>query len=424
LFGIEVTKIRPGQISTNIHNDWATNLLTNYQKAPTVIRDWYGHKAYSENVVGVFEASSKNGTSASMAKASLATNSLMDLLTSTSKPLKPYYWIGRDAHTFWKALHLLPTTVADTLKNGTVWVSPPITPQPPAVNTVSHVTIRVRSIEKSLPFYQAWGLELYGETANKMQFLTQPKNAKTMVLLQEDRTMKPRDPKHCFQLGMTRLSLLTTNLQEVKDRLAKAGFHPMTPVTSDNVIALAVYTDPDGYLVYMDEFKSSTVIGKYLRAMCWWNGAPNPVIFHWTVNVSNAKSAMSIFENLGFETLSDQNRDQVLTGLLPAFYMNPDKTVIEHIRLCHLPGDALHATIMEWVEPRATKAGYETLNSMTVSVSNVQTALQQAKDAGMTVPSSAIVYKRFPVFGTVPVVTAYVEDGNCPVEFCCFSEKY
>eukprot|EP00957_Ditylum_brightwellii_P026323 1990921-Ditylum_brightwellii.AAC.1 len=133
--------------------------------------------------------------------------------SSGNRYLKTYYWIGCDAQTFWKALHLLPTMIANRMKLKFLVVSPPFPSPPPDLQTVLHVTICVCSIEKSLDFYKAWGLKTYGETFNGMQFLIQSKSApKTMVLLLEDPAMKPHDAKQSYQMCMTHLSLSTSNL--------------------------------------------------------------------------------------------------------------------------------------------------------------------------------------------------------------------
>merc|ERR1712003_63303 len=104
---------------------------------------------------------------------------------------------------------------------------------------------------------------------------------------------------------------------------------------------IASYQDPDGFIVYFVEF-SSVFLNLYL----WWNKKKIPFVFHWTINVGDSKQAMSYFEHqLGFKTMSDQNKDQVMEDLLPAFRLEASSTVIEWIRLCVPPKGGIVATI-------------------------------------------------------------------------------
>ena len=58
-----------------------------------------------------------------------------------------------------------------------------------------------------------------------------------------------------------------------------------------------------------------------------------------------------MLEGIGFKSMSDQNSNQVGEGLLPAFGLKREDTIIEHIRLSTLPDDHFVATTMEWVKP-------------------------------------------------------------------------
>ena len=66
----------------------------------------------------------------------------------------------------------------------------------------------------------------------------------------------------------------------------------------------------------------------------------------------------------------------------PLSIAGADTTVIKHIRLAKLPADTFLATIMEWVEPLTEHRGAERLNAMTISVPDVEKALEQARSAG------------------------------------------
>lgn len=240
-----------------------------------------------------------------------------------------------------------------------------------------------------------------------------------MVLLLEDPSMPVRGL--CSEAGMTRLCFYSKNVQAEVKRLSDLGLEPMAPLAISKTGAkIAAYQDPDKFVVYLIEM--SGVIGFAVRYFLGLSTREEPYLFHLTVNVQNAKHALSVFDALGFKKLSDQNRDQVVSDLLPAFNIDPESTIIDHIRLCQKPGDYFVATIMEWIEPKSAKNGAELLNSMTISVTDVEGALKRARDAGMTIKEPAS-YRRMPVFGEVLVGAAFVEeDCNC-IEFCSFANK-
>jgi predicted lactoylglutathione lyase len=414
-FNISVVKVRPGQFSTEIQKDWTDNLVKNFAGAPNQIRELYGGDDFEETVKTTIQSLSK-GTAPP--EPMIVVNALMDMISTKQTKLEPYYWLGQDAHTLWRALHALPTTVADSIKG--VMQFHPIKQTLPPTGVISHVTIRVRSIETSLPFYKAFGLELYGNTEDGKQFLRSASSSKepnwsTLILLQEDASMPTRGKS--WDTGMTRLCMYTTNLSAEVQRLSNLGLKPMAPPADDGTAKIAAYYDPDNFIVYLIEFKKT--LGLLVRANLWWNKRVSPSLFHWTINVADAENANQVFEKLGFKSLSDQTRDQVSQDLLPAFKISSDTTIIEHIRLCKLPQDAFIATIMQWVSPKSE--GAELYNSMTVSVTDVDAALEQAREAGMSI-TEPVEYRRLPVFGGVLVGTAFVESSS-RVEFCCFTHK-
>ena len=118
--------------------------------------------------------------------------------------------------------------------------------------------------------------------------------------------------------------------------------------------------------------------------------------------------------------MSDQNKDQIQDDLLPAFGLEKESTVFEHIRLATLPEDNFVLTTMEWVAPKSTKNGQELLNRVSICVENVAQAVQKAKDAGMIVTQDAIKTVTLPLYGEVEVGTVYVEEGSNPIEFVAF----
>lgn len=416
-FNINVVKVRPGQFSTEIQKDWAENLIKNYSAAPNQIHEWYGGDAFRDKVVGLFQSAAASSTP--LPEPTLVVDALTDMLKMKQSKLEPYYWIGQDAHTLWRALHSLPTSVSDLMKLS-LFHFRPVEQELPPVDVISHVTIRVRNIEASLPFYEAFGLEKMGKTENGQQFLRSGsvKNRwSALVLLQEDKSMKARGKSS--DAGMTRLCIYTSNIYAEVKRLSAKGIQAMAPTAETGEAKIAAYYDPDKFVVYLLQFNN--ILGAAGRVYLWWNKRVVPCLFHWTVNVTNAQVGLSAFEALGFNTLSDQNSEQVVVGLLPAFNIDPKSSEIKHIRMCKLPDDAFVATIMEWVHPKSDPKGAELMNSMTLSVTDVEAWLERARNAGMTTEPAK--YQRLPVFGEVFVGSAFVEPGCNRIEFCCFTNK-
>lgn len=421
-FNIAVSKIRPGQIKTQIQSDWQNNYMKNLDAAPANIQELYGGHNFRKYVLQIFETITSSQT---MGDPAIVINTLKDVLTLPKDKLKPYYWVGDDANTLWRALSLLPVAVSDTVKRNFFHFRPIEPPAPPAIDTVSHVTIRVRNLDKSLAFYQAVGLVIEGDRVNGQQFLRLKQaththeTTPTRVLLMEDPNMPARGASS--DAGMTRLCIYTNHIQKDEQRMTSLGWKAIAPMAVDTIGNIVAYKDPDGFVVYFIQMKS--FIGWMVRAFCWYKGIQAPFLFHLTLNVTNAQNAMRVFSHLGFQTMSDQTKTQVRNELLSAFQIDPKSTVIEHIRICHLPRDGFCATLMQWVHPSSECRGSQSSNQMAIAVSNVHAWLERAKEAGMVVTGSP-EYRRFPIYGKVLVGRAYVEENeNCPIEFICFNNR-
>ena len=121
-FNVHVTKIRPGQISTQIQSEWSNSYIRNYAAAPDQIRQLYGADKFSDKVVETFKKMAGGGM---MSPPSLVVESLKDILALQEEAkIEPYYWIGSDARALWRALHILPTAVADTIKSSAIQFLP------------------------------------------------------------------------------------------------------------------------------------------------------------------------------------------------------------------------------------------------------------------------------------------------------------
>ena len=424
-FNIKVVKIRPGQFSTDIQKAWAERLVINYLNSSQQVRDLYGQEAWAENARKTMKDMGENeGNPHHVVEV------LVSLLAKDSNlnELKPHYWLGDDAKTIWRALAAVPTEVSDSVKRYLSF-KPIQTKEVPPPGVVSHVTIRVRSIQQSLPFYEALGMTPLGDTENGMQLLTSGSSTSkwnTCVMLKEDPAMaSPRG--RCYEAGMTRLCILTRNHDKDVKRLVDAGFKPVAPTAVDKTggilisEVLTAFTDPDGFIVYLVQFKG--VIGLYVQFLLWKRRQQSPSLFHWTINVSSIDNAMNLFGKLGFKTIADQvGNDQVASDLLPAFNIDPATCVIDRIRICHLPNDNFCATLMKWVNPKSEKRGWELSNSMTISVHDVAYTLETARLAGLETkePEELLM----PVFGRVMVGQVFVEPGSASIEVCSFSTRH
>ena len=76
---------------------------------------------------------------------------------------------------------------------------------------------------------------------------------------------------------------------------------------------------------------------------------------------------------------------------------------------------------MLWVNPESAINEASMSNSMTFNVSDVDAAaLEMAQELGCHVEEKPS-YQKLPIFGEVYTGTALLEKGNCPIQFCCFS---
>jgi NAD(P)-dependent dehydrogenase (short-subunit alcohol dehydrogenase family)/catechol 2,3-dioxygenase-like lactoylglutathione lyase family enzyme len=420
-FGIQVVKIRPGQIQTDIQTDWLKNFAKNYTTASEQIRSLYGEEEYSKNVQDIVESMSNSNLSSPQ----LVADTVLGVLLQRGK-LASYYWVGRDAKTFWKALTVLPAPLGDLIKS--VIAFSPKGPKLPPNQTVAHLTICVRDIEKSLPFYIALGFETIGSRVGQQQFLQynptkQSTKWESLVLLKEDKNMSDRG--HSSDAGYTRISIVCASIDSVVEELqSKYGISCMAPTAVDTKAGMkgVAYTDPDGFVICFLE--AVGIIGRVALGMLgWWSKRSNPFVFSLTINVTDHNKIFPMFETLGFGTLFHQNKKQIANGMLPAFKLDPTTTVIESVRHCSSPNGGVVACIMDWTTPRTVVHSSSTTNSMTISVSDVESSLRKAKDLGMYVKDEKPEYRLLPIYGNVLVGRAFLEENSCPIDFCCFTNR-
>ena len=94
----------------------------------------------------------------------------------------------------------------------------------PPTDVISHLTIKVSNLEKSIEWYQKFGFKCVGDTIIQQQFLEGGKSSewKPLILLSEDKNMTKRG-----ESGMTKLSLHTNSLYKNIENLSRHNIHPI-----------------------------------------------------------------------------------------------------------------------------------------------------------------------------------------------------
>ena len=209
------------------------------------------------------------------------------------------------------------------------------------------------------------------------------------------KTLRP----HWSEIGSTRISLYTPNLEATMECLKiQGGLEPIRPaVTDPRMGRAAVYNDPDGMVVYLIEMYG--IPRFYLRAVTWWHGLREPILFHATLNIPDSTQTAQQLAALGFISPIVMERHQVSTKLLEAFDPpSQPKLAIERVNFW-LPQDASSIFLLDAIEwdrsddpiPPATASSssppkpHMNHHSMAVAVECVESALARARAAGWTI---------------------------------------
>jgi NAD(P)-dependent dehydrogenase (short-subunit alcohol dehydrogenase family) len=112
-FNIHVVKIRPGTVLTKIQKDWPETFKENFRKSPQDIQDLYGGQAFLESCQAVMDAADVESNAS---PPEIVVECLVELLSIPAQKLHPDYFVGMDARTFFRALSIVPTKIADSIK--------------------------------------------------------------------------------------------------------------------------------------------------------------------------------------------------------------------------------------------------------------------------------------------------------------------
>lgn len=410
---VGVVVIEPATMRTPLAMSFADGWLAGFMQADELRKAPYGEEWAADHA-----ATSKETLDSVAADPLQTVTQMMRALTLADPPAR--ITTGWAAKLLFKPLSLLPDKARD--KTLYALLFPKKSPLPvglraapyrlPPANVVSHVTIRVRSLDASVQWYEKWGFAPVGPAVDGQQFFQSGQHAKWQpyLLLLEDPAMRSRGPS--YNAGMARLAVCVRDLEETMRRLSTRGLEPMAPPAGERAGRIAAYKDPDGFVVYAIVFFAP--LAPLVAAARWWYGVGDPQLFHWTVNVEHIETALETFDALGFKPVYDAKPHQVQDDMLPAFGLSAETTKIRHIRLAKLPNDSFLACIMEWVEPRTTRTGSETLNCLTIAVDDVAAALRTVSRLGLQIEPPR--RHTFPALGEAVVGTCII-DGGSRVEF-------
>ena len=115
------------------------------------------------------------------------------------------------------------------------------------VHSLGHVVLKVRNLERSLPFYRdVLGLKQVGQHGKKMVFFSIVDNHHDLALLETDNSaISPPEESPGLHHVAFKVGDSLQELQEAKDWLVKKGVEPDR--ARDHVATQSVYLfDPDG----------------------------------------------------------------------------------------------------------------------------------------------------------------------------------
>ena len=266
-WGVKVVVVEPATMRTPLAMSFADSWLEGFRKAdPLRTQAPYGD-AWAERTA----ANTKQGISDLAADPMETVDALLLALRHVSPPTR--IATGRAARFLFKPLSKLPDAARDTILYAMSFggAPPPAGLAPkhptPPPGVVSHVTIRVRDLARSVEFYKKVGLACVGPVSacGKEQLMKGGRHAKwqPLVLLLEDEKLMKGPRGESSEAGMTRLCIYTDTFKASVARLSSLGLEPFAPPAIAKAGSIAAYKDPDGFVVYL------IVFGFPLYPMAW-----------------------------------------------------------------------------------------------------------------------------------------------------------
>ena len=408
---VKVTIIEPATMRTPLALSFADGWLKGYQEATEERRLPYGNE-WANNVA----KNTKTGIEQLAADPQETISAMLSALEQINPPSR--IKTGKAATFVFKPLSLLPDSIRDPVL---YWMSfrgskpQGLMPKPPK-DVISHLTIIVSNLERSIDWYTKFGFKCIGDTIDRKQFLKGGKHSKwqPLILLKEDKNMPKRGKS--YDAGMTRLSLYTTTMDNDIKQLSSQGIEPMAPSYKHE--KLVAYTDPDDFIVYL--IVLPLPFSPILRLIRMRYKVSNPHIFSWTFNLTNSEKYVNNLEKLGLIKIVYESGHKLKNkpeySMLSSFNMSTTETIIKHIKMISLPSDLFTVILMEWTNPKTEHKGAEKLNTMSISVKDVHSEMKRLKDEGLNTLS--VKKAILPIYGEIEVGSVDV-DGTI-IELCQF----
>jgi len=410
-WGVKVVIVEPATMRTPLAMGFADAWLKSFKEATIERQLPYGHEW--ANKVADF---TREGIKQLAADPQETISAMLSALEQINPPTR--IKTGKVATFLFKPLSLLPDSIRDRVLYPLSFrgIKPQGLIEKPPNNVISHLTIIVSNLEKSIDWYTKFGFKCIGDTIDRKQFLKGGKHSKwqPLILLKEDKNMPKRG--ECYDAGMTRLCLYTNIDNDIEDLLNK-GIEPMAK-PYDKWGKLAVYKDPDDFIVYLLKF--GFPIYPIFRFIRMRYKVSNPHIFSWTFNLTNSEKYVNNLEKLGLTKMVYESGHKLKNkpeySMLSSFNMSTTETIIKHIKIISLPSDLFTVIPMEWTKPKTEHKGAEKLNTMSISVKDVHSEMKRLKDEGLNTLS--VKKAILPIYGEIEVGSVDV-DGTI-IELCQF----
>jgi len=411
-WGVKVVIVEPATMRTPLAMGFADAWLKSFNEATIERQLPYGHEW--ANKVADF---TREGIKQLAADPQETISAMLSALEQINPPTR--IKTGKVATFLFKPLSLLPDNIRDRVLYPLSFrgIKPQGLIEKPPKDVVSHLTIIVSNLERSIDWYTKFGFKCIGDTIDRKQFLKGGKHSKwqPLILLKEDKNMPKRGKS--YDAGMTRLSLYTTTIDNDIEQLSSQGIEPMAQ-PSDKWGKLVAYTDPDGFIVYLIKFGYPLYpILKFIRMKYRVN---NPHMFSWTFNLTNSEKYVNAVEKIGLTKIGYESGHKLKNkpeySMLSSFNMSTTETIIKHIKMISLPSDLFTVILMEWTNPKTEHKGAEKLNTMSISVKDLHFEMKRLKDEGLNTLS--IKKAILPIYGEIEVGSVDV-DGTI-IELCQF----
>lgn len=405
---VKVTVIQPSTMKTQIAMNYMDNWLKGFENSDKNTQLLYGIK-WAKDIAIKGKTDIENFASDPIETVS----TMMKVLQQNNPPSR----VQTGKYGIFKLISMFPDEIRDNImyKLGFSKHLSKYQMKPPT-DVVSHLTIKVSNLEKSIEWYQKFGFKCVGETINQQQFLEGGKCSewKPLILLSEDKNMTKRGES--YDAGMTRLSLHTNSVYKDIEKLSKHNIHPISEPSGK----AAVYKDPDGFIVYLISFEfPMNYILKMLRFMY---RVTDPCIFSWTFNVTNLDEYIKLAKHIGFTKIGYQmgheHKNKPDYSILESFNMSTTDTIIKDIKMISIPSDSTGITLimMDWAVPRTERKGAEKLNRLSISVKDVYGEINRLKELGLI--THDVKKEIIPIYNEILV--GCVEIDGTILELCQF----